>query len=328
MPLNYFNVDRGLSLDGNVQVIATNGAPSGVEADAAAKGTIALDYLNGRLFQKGDTGTGPELWQPIGGDTNWRQESEVRDGVATVLPTFTPSTNATVDGQTITDQQRVLFSALTVDPNIYIYDFSTGTFIQSTNEATSGDVTYIVRGTDAGKKYIFNGTAWVLFDQASVDEFGFVHLFIGKSGFGSETPTYTSNNIVTNGDNLEVAIGKLDAAAAVGNVGVSLPGVLGTNTLDSVLVDVVATVQWLVTVRQGAVNRTGIIYATHDGTTGADATTVDFTGFANLTGLGVAPIGLAVTVDVSGAAGAQVMRLQVTTTGLADWHATRIPVNF
>lgn len=43
-------------------------------------------------------------------------------------------------------------------------------------------------------------------------ELGYTHTFIGKSGMGNEMPTYSSTNTVSNGDSLETAIGKLDAA--------------------------------------------------------------------------------------------------------------------
>lgn len=329
MAINYFDVGRGLSIDENVQIIATSGAPVGTEADAAVKGTVALDFLNGRMYQKGDTGSGPELWQLVGADTNWRGESEVRDNVAVVLPTFTPATNGTVDGETIDDQERVLFSNAALG-NIYIYDKSAGAFVEDTNEETAGDTTFIVRGTDAGKKYTYSGSAWVQTDQASIDEFGFVHTFIGKTAFGSETPTYTSQVNITNGDNLEVAAGKLDAAIAaiVGLVTNTLTGVSGTNVADAANVDTNAAVKWLVTVRQGAAVAASEIFAVHDGIdAGADAAATDFTRYAKIK-LGGVIAGLAFDVTLTGVGGAQVMNLEVTTTGAADIHVTRVPVNF
>lgn len=326
MSLNYHDVSRGLSIDGNVQIIAISGAPVGTEADAASKGTLALDFTFGRLYQKGDTGTGPELWQLIGADTNWRGEVEVRDDVAVVLPTFTPATDATVDSETIVDQERVLFSNVALG-NIYIYDKSAGVFLESTNEETAGDTTFVIRGTDAGKKYVYSGTSWVQSDQASVDEFGFIHTFIGKSGFGSETPTYSSTNVVANADSLETAIGKLDAAFSVGNVGSTQIGVSAISTQDSVLVDTVAAVKWLVTCRQGTSMNSRIVWASHDGTSGADAVDTDETVYAKIK-KNAAIAGIAVTIDLSGAGVAQVMRLRVATSGAADWHATRMPVNF
>ncbi len=321
-----FDVDYGLAVNGQDAILVRSGPPVGVDADGADKGTLWIDFLNGHLHQKGDAGTGPELWQFIGADTNWRGEVEVRDDVAVVLPTFTPATNATVDGETIDDQERVLFSNAALG-NIYTYDKSAGVFIESTNEETAGDTTFVVRGTDAGKKYTYSGTTWVQTDQASVDEFGFVHTFIGKSGFGSETPTYSSTNIVANADSLETAIGKLDAAAGASNVSASILAVTGTNILDSVLVDVVATVKWLVTIRQGADFVSQEVWVTHDGTTGGDATLTDKTIYAKIKTAGTIA-GFDINVTLTGVGAAQAMNLSVTNTASADWFATRVPVNF
>jgi len=53
-------------------------------------------------------------------------------------------------------------------------------------------------------------------DITDVDDYdvepAFIRTFAGKSAVGTETPTYSSELVVTTGDNLEVAIGKLDAA--------------------------------------------------------------------------------------------------------------------
>jgi hypothetical protein len=321
-----FDVDYGVSVNDQDTILVRSGPPIGSDADGADKGCLWLDFLNAHLYQKGDSGTGPELWQFIGADTNWRGEVEVRDDVAVVLPTFTPATNATVDGETIDDQERVLFSNAALG-NIYIYDKSAGAFVESTNEETAGDTTFVVRGTDAGKKYTYSGTAWVQTDQASVDEFGFIHTFIGKSGFGSENPTYSSTNVVTQNNSLEAAIGELDAAAGATPVSSTLSAVTGTNTLDSVLVDNVAVVKWLVTVRQGQEFVAQEVWASHDGDASNDATLVDKTLYAKIKTAGtIAGFDIDVVIALAGAS--QEMRLDVTNTAAADWHATRIPVNF
>lgn len=325
-----FDVDFGLGIDGSVSLLSRSGPPVGTDADAATKGCLWIDITNGRLYQKGDTGTGPELWQLVGSDTNWRGEVEVRDPGTTVLPTQTPGLDITVDGETITDQERVLFPDLTVNPNIHTYDKSAGVFINSTNEETAGDTTFVVRGTDGGKKYVFNGTAWVQNDQASVDEFGFIHTFVGKSGFGAETPTYSSAVVVTQNTNLENAIGEIDAhlAAQTTLTSSKLTAVSGTNVADSVSVDAVAAVKWEVSVRQGAAVAASEIFAVHDGIEGgADAAVTDWTRFAKIKIAG--PIaGLDWDVVLAGAGAGQTMDLEVTTTGAADVLVTRVPVNF
>jgi len=57
-------------------------------------------------------------------------------------------------------------------------------------------------------------TAWTkLIDTAYVNpEDGYQNTFMGKSGLGSETPSYSSQVHITDGDSLETAAGKLDAA--------------------------------------------------------------------------------------------------------------------
>jgi len=330
MALNFHDVRRGLNLDESVQIIGTNGPPVGGDADVVVLGSIAIDFLNGHLYQKNLAGTGGDKWQFIGADKSFRDPAKVRQNVSTTLPTGTAGNPDTQDGETINDGDRVLFSNLTVNPNVYIYQQTPGTYVEDTNEATTGDTLMIELGTDAGRSFTFNGTTWVLTNQADSDELGFIRTFIGKTAAGSETPTYSSTNVVANADSLETAIGKLDAAAAGAGdiVNVVNTGVSGTNVQDSVVVDTVTAVKWLVNIRQGASMRAREVYAAHDGIdAGADATDADSTQYASLS-MGSAIAGLAVSVDVSGAAGAQVMRLNVTTTGAADVFSRRIPINY
>lgn len=330
MALNFHDVRRGLNLDESVQIIGINGPPVSGDADAVVLGSIAIDFTNGHLYQKNAAGSGADKWQLIGADKSFREPALVRQNVATTLPTGTPATPDTQDGETINDQDRVLFSNLTILPNVYIYNQTPGTYSEDTNEATTGDTLMIEEGTDAGKSYTFNGTAWVLTNQADNDELGFIRTFIGKTAAGSETPTYSSNNVVTNGDNLEVAIGKLDAASGGAGdfVNVTNLAQTGLNVQDSVLVDDVVAVKWYVVIRQGTSLRSREVWAGHDGVdAGADAVAVDETQYASIS-LNSAIAGLAISVGLSGAAGAQAMNLNVTTTGAADVFSRRVPVNY
>ncbi|HUW11881.1 MAG TPA: hypothetical protein VM537_19295, partial [Anaerolineae bacterium] len=61
-------------------------------------------------------------------------------------------------------------------------------------------------------------TAWTKLDTGggSAIEEGFLRAFVGKSGTGSELPTYTSTNVVTASANLEVAIGEIDTEIGAG----------------------------------------------------------------------------------------------------------------
>ncbi len=76
-------------------------------------------------------------------------------------------------------------------------------------------------------------------------EDGFVRTFIGKSAAGSETPSYSSNNYVNDGDDLETAIGDLDneifTAISALSSGVSWKGIAivitGTGVTNDASVD-------------------------------------------------------------------------------------------
>lgn len=68
-------------------------------------------------------------------------------------------------------------------------------------------------------KVVTGKTNW--FDAPTTDmeglntEDGYIHTFVGKTGAGSETPDYSSENYIADTDSLETAIGKLDAALDV-----------------------------------------------------------------------------------------------------------------
>ena len=66
---------------------------------------------------------------------------------------------------------------------------------------------------DTYRKFAGTDTDWVLITDAndvSLED-GYQNTFMGKSGIGSETPTYSSTNVVSDTDSLETAIGDLDA---------------------------------------------------------------------------------------------------------------------
>lgn len=83
----------------------------------------------------------------------------------------------------------------------------------SPNGSQSADKGAICSDVTNGKFYVNTdgSTAWSEAggDGTAIEE-GYIRAFVGKSGAGSETPDYTSEHVVTDGDNLEVAIGKID----------------------------------------------------------------------------------------------------------------------
>ncbi len=74
-------------------------------------------------------------------------------------------------------------------------------------------------GADGGELWIKKGDADTGWEKAGGDtstEIGYIRAFIGKTGAGNELPDYSSTNVVSDDDNLEVAIGKLDAEIGAG----------------------------------------------------------------------------------------------------------------
>ena len=224
MSQDFFRVERGIELDEVVQLLQGAGVP-GASGDAslAQVGSTYQDTTDGSFFTKIAAGVGTNKWQKMASETyvnnavgatvSWREPALVRDNIATTLTTGTPGSPVVIDGVSVSDGGRVLFSAITGGDgkNIYVYNQVTGVFTEDANTESSGDAAYVQSGTSAGKTYIFNGSAWVQSDQSSLDELGFIRSFIGKDASGSEGTDYSSNNFVVDGSSLESAIGDLDA---------------------------------------------------------------------------------------------------------------------
>lgn len=365
MALDFFELDRGLAISdgGDVRrsyIIPTAGAPGGGDADVVAVGSVAQDYTNGAVYVKDTAGSGSDKWTKLAtiddvtGGSSWREPVLVRDDTlyATVAAAVTAANvGDTVDGVAIVGGERILLSNLTAgQENVYTVSGSTGAWVFTVdpNTESEGDTLYVEDGTDAGKTFVYNGTTWVQSNQSDLDELAFIRTFIGKSGVGAETPTYTSNNHVVDADNLEVAIGKLDAQLgaelAAGNVinasddlataittldnaagdnGLNLSALATTAaTPDTLLVDTYVYAEWHVVARDGANMRSAIVTAGHDGIdAGADATTVDYSVHTKLKIGSIA--GFSVAVTLTGAAGAQTMDLDVAATGATDFFVVR-----
>jgi hypothetical protein len=224
MSLDFFRIERGLELDDSVQYLQGIGAP-GVAGDTAAAqvGSVYTDNTDGSLYTKISAGTGVDKWQKLASETyvnnavgatiSWREPAQVRENVATTLPTGTATQPIVVDGVSITNGGRVLFSAIVGGngKNVYVYQQATGTFIEDTNAESNGDALYVVAGTSAGKTFVYNGANWVQSDQSSLDEEGYLRSFIGKASAGNVLPVYTSTNFVSQSSNLTVAVSALDA---------------------------------------------------------------------------------------------------------------------
>lgn len=222
MSEDLFRVYRGLELDDASQFL-TGTVPPGSSADtnSAPRGSYYTNQNDGSLWMKISSGTGTIRWSQMASQsyvqsltasgTNWKPASTTAATGVTTLPLGTAGNPITVDGVSVSDGEHVLFNSLSSNPDIYVYDQATATFsLYDASGINAGDTTYIVAGTDAGKTLTYNGTSWVITNAASSQEEAYIRTFIGKSGVGSITPTYSSTNIVTNGTSLEAAIAQLD----------------------------------------------------------------------------------------------------------------------
>jgi flagellin-like hook-associated protein FlgL len=140
------------------------------------------------------------------------------------------------------------------------------------------------------------------------------------------TADYTSNNTVVDGDTAAAAIGKLDAELGARIKRVTSTNVTAATSVDSVSVDSVFAVEWLVTCSKTADKsdrETLKIVAVHNGDAAADANAVDWTEYARLD-VGNTIAGLNFDVTVSGTGVGQTMNLRISSTDAVDVSAVRI----
>ncbi len=232
MSADFFRVYRGLELDEVAQFLTGTGAPGASgDTSTAPRGSYFTDTANGDLYMKIAQGTGTDKWKRMATEDyvstvastglSWREPVDVIDTTATTTTALKADLDADdlIQGVPVTLGMRILGSSITGNKNIFVVGGVSGnwTLTEDLNPETSGDTTYVVGGTDAGKTYQFDGTNWVWIQGSASDEDAFIRAFMGKDGAGNELPTYTSTNVVANNDSLETAIGKLDAEAGYVN---------------------------------------------------------------------------------------------------------------
>lgn len=150
-------------------------------------------------------------------------------------------------------------------------------------------------------------------------------------GDGVYVPRTTSNYIDANATidedltDLDTQIkANADAILATGGANTS-NGVTAITPVDEVLVDDIKMVRWMVHVQQGTKVTTFEVDATHDGTTGADASNVDFTKYARLK-IGGNIAGLRVNCALNGSGATQEMQVRVKANASVDVSTTRLQV--
>lgn len=376
--LDYFRVERGFSFDNqDVQMITDTAAP-GTSGDSTTVGvgSIYMEATTGDFYKKKAAGSGTDKWDKmatlsdIGTGISWREPARTKDdqtwanlaAAETELNDVgTPGNIGGVDSDQYVNGDRILFTDITgQNKNVFIVTGTPGagaTLVEDSNLATDGDAIYIQEGTNAGKTYVFDGTNWVLINQESLTEIGFIQAYIGKPSDGNVLPQYTSNNHILDNDDLTTALGKIDNVLGAGitvngnviSIGQSVydairslddwsakthveTAQLGLTTqviLDSALVDIAAHIKWTVNFRDASNNIRSVVYeVTHDGIDGgADATATDETAYA-IVKLGSAITGLAVTFVLTGAAGTQAVELRVASTTAVDARAIREIIPF
>jgi len=246
MTIDLFRVSHGLAVEADdssseIYILQGSGAPGGdaAEQDAAPIGSLFLrtdaetDAL--QLYYKWSTAgssaadwkqsTNKEYVDAIAAGLSWREPVLVRDGTtyATIAAAEAAADVAdTVDGVTISVGTRILYTDLTTgNENVYIVSGSSGswTLTEDSNAATDGDALLVQDGSSAEQQWVFDGTNWVQFGSSGgAAELGYIRAFIGKTGAGSELPSYTDQYVITTGDNLEVAISKLDTFSGDGTI--------------------------------------------------------------------------------------------------------------
>ena len=198
-------------------------------SDNAPIGSKAVNILTGFTYRKKTVGGGETTWtreatiddiDAAHSSDSWRDPAKVKDDTAyaSLASAETAVNTGTIDGvATIADGDRILFTNITGEgKNVFIVTGTVGagaTLVEDTNAESNNDVLLIDSGTVAGNEFHYNSVtdSWVQSNNTASNEDGFQNTYVGKPGTGSQTTSYTSQTVVTNGDSLTVAIGKLDA---------------------------------------------------------------------------------------------------------------------
>jgi len=241
MALDLFRAFGGIDLQAedlssNANILQGAGVPggdSGVQ-DAAPRGSIYLmtgaDSNSLQTYFKWSTVNNSsadwrqvaskEYVDAVASGISWREPVHVLDATLYANAAAFPTTG-TIDSVALNNGDRVLFPNVTTgtDKNVFIWHAGTSSWTEDTNQETDGDAVLVQAGSKAETQWVFDGVNWVLFGgSASQAELGFLRDYVGKTGPGAETPTYSSTNVVTQSSNLESAIGALDAVNGNGTI--------------------------------------------------------------------------------------------------------------
>lgn len=371
--LDVFRVIKGIeieneALNSSAQILQGIGVPGGDGdiQDSAPLGSVYIrtdaesDGL--QLYWKYSTSNNSAADWKLSADKSyvdsvaqgisWREPVRVLDDSSYADSSAFPT--STVDGVSLNDQDRVLFTNVSAsgESNVWIYNAggSPSVWTQDTNEESDGDAVFVKEGTYADQQWVYDGSTWVQFATASsTAELGYIRDFIGKSASGNELPTYSSVNVVTQNANLETAIGEIDTAIgdrtytednvvtdgenitssvdsidqAIGEIQAQSLESSATNvdasstiTADSLPISEATQSKWMVQVRENTSPTTMRAVEVHALT---DGSTVDYTRYSTLkTSSNIS--GLDVVVDINGSD----MRLRITANNNIDYVVKRI----
>jgi hypothetical protein len=373
MALDLFRVIQGVNVEtssgsSNASLLVGSGAPGGDASyqDAASIGSIYLrtdannTASNLQVYFKYATNNNAADWKLAADKAyvdaaiqglSWRPPVVVLDATSYASSTNFP-TGGVIDGVTLTNGSRVLFTNVTASGQSNVWVWNGSTWTEDTHAAANGDAIYVESGSNAETQWVYNGTTWVLFVSVSGNqEFGYIRSYIGKPSAGSVNPTYSSVTNITQSTNLTSAIGQLDAAigsrtaytqqnyvtdgqtvaASINSLDVEVgtlaaqelvttaSNVTATSltTIDTLALTVASEAEWMIQVRETATpaNIRGIkVMAINDG-----SANVDYNQFSILK-LGASVAGFGASVSISGGN----MVLQITATNNVDYVVKRI----
>jgi hypothetical protein len=220
MAESLFEVGLGFA-DQNIYYLSGSGSPGTTQVTIDAPVGSSYKDTGGKAWMKFSIASGDVTdWKRIAdedyvgsvsGGGSWRSPADVHDSTNTTTGDIETDLDADdlIQGVAVYDGMRILASAISGGDgkNVYIVSGSSGswTLTEDTNNESAGDTVYIIDGDDAGQTFTYDGTNWV-------DELEYIRTFIGKSGLGSETPTFTGGqgSGLASGTNLEQAIDTID----------------------------------------------------------------------------------------------------------------------
>lgn len=195
-----------------------------------------------------------------------------------VLPTFTPGQYATIDGLQLTSGYVLFLNLIEPGANdIYQVDSASGTFIRISPASSEGALAKCFSGNFANQYFINGSFGWESF-PSQADFFNYLAGFVGADTGSLDSPRYTTNHYVSNGDALMAAIGKLDEA--INSVNSNVAGLISTeaSTRTAAINEIIGnynTVSGMVNYMRQEVRRNYCVSSTGNLANGASATLIN-----------------------------------------------------